>query len=145
MLKDILIVYDGSEPSLKALSYAYLFIDEKSELTILYIIDYERYDELRRGVGLLGGGRNEVNQIISRIEAKIKKQLSGFFKECDSRNAKTTCIFRIGKIAEVITDEIRRKQYQLLIFPYGKLFEEKIGYVIGKIMNEFEGNMLIVR
>jgi len=145
MAKNILLVYDGTEPSIKALSYAYTFLDKDSKLTILYVIDLDRYENMVVSAEAVGEGKDLVTRTLAEIEVKVRKQLSEYLKMCSQMGVASKCMVTIGKVAESIIGETRKTEYDLLILPVGKLYEEKMSYIMDKIIMNYKGNILVVK
>lgn len=145
MVKNVLLVYDGTDPSIKALSYAYALLDRDSKLTILYVLDLDRYESMVTSAEATGEGEDLVNKTLAEMEVKVKKQLSEYLKMCSQMGVGTRCVLTIGKIAETIIGETRKIKYDLLILPIGRSYEEKMGYIMDKIITSYKGNILVVK
>jgi len=141
----ILLVYDGTEPSIKALSYAYSMLDRDSRLTILYIIDLDKYMGMMVGAEAAGRGSELVNRAISEVEVKVRKQLSEYSRACSEKGATLKCLVTVGRIAEKILEEAAKGNYDLLILPIGKLYEEKMSHVLSEVIKSYRGNILIIK
>ncbi len=135
----LLVVYDGSEPSIKALRYTLSIADSNDELSILHVFDIESYTPLASEV------QKSLDQIAMKYEAKFKKQLSNYIKDCRSKGIKINLLFKIGKVGDEVIKESIDGGYSMLIIPYCERYSEKIDYIIIRALREFKGSILIVR
>jgi nucleotide-binding universal stress UspA family protein len=145
MSRNILVVFDGSDPSIRGLSYALTLVKKDTKLTILYIIDQERYEDIRASVERVGGGSKEVSKILDEAEVKFRKQVGEFIRMCRNIGGEAECLFRVGKVTEEILSEAVGGKYDMLVLPYCKAYEEKMEHIISEILKNYPGNILIVK
>lgn len=142
---NILVLFDGSKPAIKALSYVHSFLTEDSKLVVIYVVDTDRIDDIRELAESAGMERGKVDQMISDLEVKIRKQLREFFNECEKLHIHPKCIFTIGKISDKLLEETSKGDYDILVIPLGDTFKEKILGILDKIIQGYAGNILIVQ
>ena len=145
MGKNILLLYDGSDASVKALGFILTVLEERGKLTILYIIDADRISDIEKSVEREGRGREAVNAIISEIECRTRQQLSEFLRMCEKKGIKVRCEFKIGKVTTEILNEAVSKKHDLIVLPSGGILEEKIDHILNEVLKSYPGNVLIVK
>jgi len=145
MGRNVLLLYDGSDASVKALGFILTVLEEKGKLTILHVIDVDRVLDIKKSVEREGKGRETVDAIISEIECKTRQQLSEFLKICEKKGIKVKCEFKIGKVTTEILNEAIGKKHDLIVLPSGGILEEKIDHVLNKVLKNYPGNVLIVK
>jgi len=138
---NILALYDDSKEAVKALSYALLFMDRGYRLMILYIVDISQYLSAKE----LEEGEEKVNQVITGLEAKIRKKLSSFLRSCEEKNVDSKCTFKISKIVDGFVEEVISGKYEMIIIPLSENIKERIAPLIEKVLENFKGLILFVR
>ena len=145
MGKNILLLYDGSDASVRALGFILTILEGRGKLTILYVIDADRVSDINKSVEREGKGREAVNVIISEIESRTRQQLSEFLRICEKKGIKVRCEFKIGKVTTEILNEAISKKHDLIVLPSGGILEEKIDHILNKVLKSYPGNVLIVK
>ena len=145
MGRNVLLLYDGSNASVKALGFTLTVLEEKGKLTILHVIDVDRVSDIKKSVEREGKGKEAVDAIISEIECKTRQQLSEFLRICEKKGIKVKCEFKIGKVTTEILNEAISKKHDLIVLPSGGILEEKIDHVLNKVLKNYPGNVLIVK
>jgi len=145
MVKRILVLYDGSDVSIKSLSYVLSFIDTGDHLELIYIVERDVYENIREGIEKTGGEAGDIKKVLDDLELKFRKQVRGFIELCKTASSQVKCIFRIGGVAEEIIKETTETDYDMVVIPYSKTFEERMESILRKIITGFKGNILIVK
>lgn len=145
MVKNALVVYDGSDASIKALSYALSLMEAGGRLTVLFICDLDRYIDIKTSVERLGLESEIADKIVSEMEARLRKQLSEFLKKCKECEVKASCKFKVGKFTEEILNEVSSSKYDLLILPHGGSLEEKMEHILVEVLKIYPRSVLIVK
>jgi len=145
MSRRALVIFDGSDISIKGLSHALTFSEKGDTIDLLYIVDRNTYNSILEGIKSMGGGENDINRALSELEHRFRKQISMFLQECRDSSINVNTVFKIGNIGEELLNELRSKRYDLLVIPYSEKYIDKLSIMLGKIMTEYKGNILIVK
>ncbi len=145
MNRRALVIFDGSDISIRGLSHALTFSEEGDTIDLLYIVDRNTYNSILEGIRSMGGGENDINRALSELEHRFRKQISIFLQECRDSSINVNTIFKIGNVGEELINELRSNKYDLVVIPYSERYTDKLGVILGKIMTEYKGNILVVK
>lgn len=145
MGKRVLVIFDGSNISIKALNHALAFSEKGDEIDLAYIVDRNTYENMLKGIKSMGGQEEDLNRAVRDLEHRFRKQISIFIHECRENSINVNTIFRIGDVDGEMLGVLRDKEYNLVVIPYSENYRDKLSRILGRVMSEYRGNILVVK